>query len=274
MKLMELFGLAFIIAFIASQGGISGAYLLVPSQIYILGLLSPVISSTNFMYNLLATPLAIYRYAREGRLIAPLAIVLAIGGSLGSILGTYVRVHLLVNAGEYRFFVDSVLLLLSAELIISSRIRSRDLVITRVSILRVSIRGLEFVFSNNTFKISLPLVFIIALLAGLIGGIYGIGGASIVAPILIANLNLPAYVTAGSTLVETLTTSTTALVAYSTLGVLPNITVGLTIGIGGLIGSYIGASVQKIMPESRIKLMLGIITGLIGVIDLLLHYFI
>ncbi|MGC8543470.1 MAG: TSUP family transporter [Vulcanisaeta sp.] len=178
MKLIELFGLAFIIAFIASQGGVSGAYLLVPSQIYILGLLSPVISSTNFMYNLLATPLAIYRYAKEGRLIAPLVIVLAIGG------------------------------------------------------------------------------------------------ASIVALILIANLNLPAYVTAGSTLVETLTTSATALVTYSTLGVLPNITVGLSIGIGGLIGSYIGASVQKIMPESRIKLMLGIITALIGVIDLLLHYFI
>ncbi|WP_243666274.1 hypothetical protein [Vulcanisaeta sp. JCM 16159] len=65
LKPIELFLIALVISFITSQGGISGAYLLLPIQSYILNTLSPVITSTNLMYNLISIPLSIHRYIRE-----------------------------------------------------------------------------------------------------------------------------------------------------------------------------------------------------------------
>lgn len=65
LKPIELLLMALVISFITSQGGISGAYLLLPIQSYILNTTSPVISSTNLMYNLISIPLSIHRYVRE-----------------------------------------------------------------------------------------------------------------------------------------------------------------------------------------------------------------
>ncbi len=269
--LIELFGLALIISFVASQGGISGAYLLVPAQIYILGALSPVVSSTNLMYNVIATPLSIYRYLREGRVVKQLALTLALGGMAGSIVGSYIRVFL-IGAEVFRVFVDVVLLILSIELIMTVRaVRARKQLVTAVKVLGVRSGRLFFLFSDKVFSVSLPMIFALSFIIGVVGGIYGIGGASIMAPILLTAFNLPVYVTAGATLIGTLAGSIPSLVTYSILGFGPNISVGVSIGFGGLMGSYLGASIQRRVPEWVIRLMLSIITILLGLLDLLIH---
>ena len=43
---------AFIISFFTSMGGISGAFLLLPFQVSVLGFNTPAVSSTNLLYNL------------------------------------------------------------------------------------------------------------------------------------------------------------------------------------------------------------------------------
>jgi len=148
--LIELFGLALIISFVASQGGISGAYLLVPAQIYILGALSPVVSSTNLMYNVIATPLSIYRYLRERRVVKQLALTLALGGMAGSIAGSYIRVFL-IGAEVFRVFVDAVLLILGIESIMTVRaVRARKQLVTAVKVLGVKSGRLFFLFSDKS----------------------------------------------------------------------------------------------------------------------------
>ncbi|MFP3485974.1 MAG: sulfite exporter TauE/SafE family protein [Vulcanisaeta sp.] len=269
--LIELFGLALIISFVASQGGISGAYLLVPAQIYILGALSPVVSSTNLMYNVIATPLSIYRYLREGRVVKQLALALALGGMAGSIVGSYIRVFL-IGAEVFRVFVDVVLLILSIELIMTVRaVRARKQLVTAVKVLGVRSGRLFFLFSDKVFSVSLPMIFALSFIIGVVGGIYGIGGASIMAPILLTAFNLPVYVTAGTTLIGTLAGSIPSLVTYSILGFGPNISVGVSMGFGGLMGSYLGASIQRRVPEWVIRLLLSIITILLGLLDLIIH---
>jgi len=269
--LIELFGLALIISFVASQGGISGAYLLVPAQIYILGALSPVVSSTNLMYNVIATPLSIYRYLRERRVVKQLALTLALGGMAGSIAGSYIRVFL-IGAEVFRVFVDVVLLILGIESIMTVRaVRARKQLVTAVKVLGVKSGRLFFLFSDKVFSVSLPIIFALSFIIGVVGGIYGIGGASIMAPILLTAFNLPVYVTAGATLIGTLAGSIPSLVTYSILGFGPNISVGVSIGFGGLMGSYLGASIQRRVPEWVIRLMLSIMTILLGLLDLLIH---
>jgi len=67
---------AFAISVCTSMVGISGAFVLVPFQMSVLGFASPSASATNLVFNLLAIPGGMYRYWRENRLFWPLALVI------------------------------------------------------------------------------------------------------------------------------------------------------------------------------------------------------
>ena len=58
---------------LSRPAGISGAVLLLPFQVSVLGTPSPAVTLTNLLYNVIATPGALYRYRRQhqtgGRLV-------------------------------------------------------------------------------------------------------------------------------------------------------------------------------------------------------------
>ena len=57
---------AFGISFFTSMGGVSGAFLLLPFQMSVLGFTSPAVSPTNLVCNIVAIPSGVYQYIREG----------------------------------------------------------------------------------------------------------------------------------------------------------------------------------------------------------------
>src|SRR5262249_58014983 len=58
---------AFVIAVITTPAGVSGAVLLLPFQVSVLGTPSPSVTPTNLLYNVVASPGAIWRYWRQGQ---------------------------------------------------------------------------------------------------------------------------------------------------------------------------------------------------------------
>lgn len=64
---------AFAVSFFSSMVGISGAFLLMPFQLSVLGYGGPSASATNLVFNLFATPGGVWRYTRDGRMVWPLA---------------------------------------------------------------------------------------------------------------------------------------------------------------------------------------------------------
>ena len=70
---------AFGISFFTSMGGISGAFLLLPFQMSVLGFTTPSVTATNFLFNVTGTPGGVYRYARECRLVWPVALLIVAG---------------------------------------------------------------------------------------------------------------------------------------------------------------------------------------------------
>jgi uncharacterized membrane protein YfcA len=54
-------GAALVIAVLATPAGISGAVLLLPFQVSVLGTPSPAVTPTNLLYNVVATPGPLYR---------------------------------------------------------------------------------------------------------------------------------------------------------------------------------------------------------------------
>jgi uncharacterized membrane protein YfcA len=104
---------------------------------------------------------------------------------------------------------------------------------------------------------------------GCVGGIYGIGGGSILAPILIGSGRRPAEV-APAALASTFVISVAGVITFTILSihqhgsVAPDWPTGIALGVGGLAGAYTGARIQSRMPDVLIRRLVGILVVAIG----------
>jgi len=80
---------SFLISFLCASGGISGAFLLLPFQVSILGFAAPSVSATNHLYNVFAIPFGVYRYWKEKRFYYPLTLIIILGTFPGVIIGYF-----------------------------------------------------------------------------------------------------------------------------------------------------------------------------------------
>ena len=291
---------AFGISFLTSMGGVSGAFLILPFQVSVLGFTSPAVSPTNQLYNIIAIPSGVYRYIKEGRMVWPLTWIVIIGTLPGVFIGAIMRVNLLQNPETFKVFAGFILLYIGLRVFWdlikkdannnnSSEVRFQELVknfknntldseqtsnfkypSTKVKIF--NLKKLEYEFYGETYTVPTLKIMIISLLVGIIGGIYGIGGGAIMAPIYIAIFKLPVYTVAGAALMGTFITSVVGVVFYQAiapfypkLSVAPDWLLGTLFGAGGIAGMYCGARLQKFMPAKLIKWILCISIFFIGV---------
>jgi len=239
---------AFVVALLATPAGISGAFLLLPFQMSVLGFVSPAVTPTNLIYNTVATPGGVYCFVRDGRMDWRLAWAVAAGTIPGVFAGAAIRIRYLPDPLYCKFFVGLVLLYLGARLL-AEVVRPRAV-------------------APGCLSYRPALVTLVALPVGVIGGIYGVGGGAIIAPFLMAIVHLPARIVAGPALLGTLITSIAGVAAFEVLrrtsfaggaSAAPDWSLGLLFGAGGLLGSYCGARLQKHLPERSIRLLLAML---------------
>jgi hypothetical protein len=136
--------------------------------------------------------------------------------------------------------------------------------------LRVTPARVTFAFGAETHSFSLPAMALLALVVGIVGGIYGIGGGAIIAPFCVALLRLPVHAVAGAALAATFLTSVIGVVLYSLLPAPPGIAtrpdwlLGLLFGAGGALGMYAGARLQRHVPQAALKALLGVMIALLA----------
>jgi uncharacterized protein len=105
-------------------------------------------------------------------------------------------------------------------------------------------------------------VTLLALSVGVVGGIYGIGGGSILGPIL-AGRGIPIAKVAPAALASTFLTSLAGAVTFGVLSlttngaIAPDWRLGIACGAGGLLGGYLGARLQPHLPETLLRLVLA-----------------
>lgn len=277
---------AFVISFFSSMVGISGAFLLLPFQMSVLNFTSPSVSSTNLVFNLVAIPSGVWRYIREGRMAWPLTWIVVIGTLPGILIGYYVRILYLPDPRHFKLFAGCVLLYIGYRLLSDFfpwKAKSRSTLDEKfkaqagqaagfsaglaadatIRIRHFSLDRVEYDFWGETFSFSTMGMFLLAFVVGIIGGIYGIGGGSIIAPFCVAIFRLPVYTVAGAALAGTLVTSVAGVIFYSVLPAPPGLptqpdwALGLLFGLGGIAGMYLGARFQKFVPQNVLKLVLG-----------------
>jgi len=266
---------AFVVGFVCSQAGVSGAFLLLPFQVSVLGFISPSVNATNFLYNIVAIPSGVYRYWKEGRMMWILALIIIAGYLSGIYIGSLIRVNYLLNPKTFKLFIGVVLLYIGARLLLSAinpekRIKKLDERIVDsgikgvVRIEKISFKIVSFDFWNERYSFPPLLTFMVALAIGIIGGAYGVGGGALMSPLLVTFFNLPIHTIAGANLLGTFAASIIGIGSFTALGYPPNLKTGLLLGVGGLAGIYFGARFQKFVPEVKIRFLLSILILLLS----------
>ncbi|MGA2011128.1 MAG: sulfite exporter TauE/SafE family protein [Solirubrobacteraceae bacterium] len=241
---------AFLLALVTTPAGVSGAVLLLPIQLSILHVPSPAVTPTNLLFNVAAVPGGLLRFWHERRLLNHLTWLLVAGTMPGVIAGAIIRVELLSGGRAFELVVAGVLLPLGLWLALASQRLPPD----RPTPTRKGRYG----------------IWVLSLIVGTVGGIYGIGGGSILAPILLA-LGYSAYEVAPATLAATFLTSIGGIITYQILqathggAIAPDWAHAAFLGAGGFAGSYLGARLQRHLPERSLRRLLGVIACLVAV---------
>ena len=284
---------AFVISFFTSMGGVSGAFLLLPFQMSFLGYTNPSVSATNQLFNIVAIPSGVYRYCREGRMVWPLTWVVVAGTLPGVFIGAFVRIAYLPDPKAFKLFAGGVLLWIGLKMALdllkkkggdekaaaekrfqelvrhhekaSTQGKSTDQLFTpAVKVTHFNLSRLGYTFYGEQFDVSFWGIFVLSLMVGVVGGVYGIGGGAIIAPFFVTIFRLPVYTVAGAALMGTFVTSVAGVAFYQlmapfypNMSVAPDWLLGIMFGLGGMVGMYLGASCQKFVPAGAIKWMLA-----------------
>lgn len=247
MNALEVVLLSFVaglgVALLTAPVGVSGAAFLLPIQLTVLQVPNPAVTPTNLLFNIVAIPGALVRYRTQAPLHSPLTAMLLIGTLPGMVIGAIIRVFLIPGPEVFRLLVAGFLLPL----------------------------GIWLCLPQNPAAASPPravppptsTTIVLATIVGVIGGIYGIGGGSLLSPILVGR-GVPIAMVAPATLVSTFITSAVGAITYLLLAIAaaghhiaPDWTIGLIAGAGGLIGGYLGARLQPHLPEHSLRVGLG-----------------
>ncbi|MFE7127446.1 TSUP family transporter [Streptomyces sp. NPDC057617] len=238
-----------LIAMVTAPVGVSGAVFLLPVQLSVLGVPSPAVTPTNLLFNVVAGPGALLRYRSNGHLRGPLTRLLVLGTLPGVVIGAVIRVYAVPGPGIFRLFVALLLLPLGLWLGIHTLRPARHHREGREPSARATVA--------------------LALVVGIVGGIYGIGGGSLLGPVLVGR-GVPVTKVAPAALAATFLTSvvgalTYALLALTTPGdIAPDWYLGLTCGVGGLAGGYLGARLHPHLPETALRLLLATLATGVG----------
>lgn len=239
-----------LIATVTAPVGVSGAVFLLPVQLSVFGVPNPAVTPTNLLFNVVAGPGALWRYRHDGALRGDLTRRLVLGTLPGVVLGAAIRVFALPGPDVFRLLIATLLLPLGLWLCLRTLAPARHRPPHAGEPPPRTLTGL-------------------ALAVGVVGGIYGIGGGSLLGPILVGR-GLPVARVAPAALAATFATSLVGAAAYALLSlvstgdVAPDWRLGLACGTGGLIGGYLGARLQPRLPERVLRLLLGTIAAALG----------
>ena len=220
--------------------GVSGAVFLLPVQLSVLHVPSPQITPTNLLFNVVSGPGGLVRFRRGGRFDTDLVRQILTGSVPGVVVGAVIRVYVAADPDVFRLLAAAVLAPVG------------------LVILRAPAPG------ALGRRPQARTVRVVAFVVGVVGGIYGVGGGSLIGPILVG-AGMAVATVAPAALLSTWVTSVVGVAAYALMAldapgsVAPDWSLGIAAGLGGLVGGWLGASLQPRIPERALRSLLGVL---------------
>lgn len=232
----------------------------------------------------LATPLiAVPAYLRQCRVIASLALVLAAGGILGSIVGSTLSARYLSDLSTFKPVFAVLVLLIAVQLIWSLRTRPEGAASRAAQAFeglvgsssaqpceygvrhtRWAMSRIEFTFGGEIFGFSPWLVFGTGFGVAILSSALGVGGGFLLVPFMAMVLGLPMFIVAGTAALAIFVSSMASIASYLSLGVRLDWDLLVPLLLGTFAGAWLGPHTSRFLRERWLRMLLVVVLLGIG----------
>ncbi|NPU15478.1 sulfite exporter TauE/SafE family protein [Bradyrhizobium sp. 83012] len=262
------------VGFVSGMFGIGGGFLMTPLLIFV-GI-TPAVAVASVSSHIAASSFSgALSYWRRRAIDPSLALVLMIGGTLGTALGV-ATFTLLRSLGQLDLMIalSYVVLLTSVGGVMFweglraiMRARQGAAATVRRPGSHVWIHGLplKMRFKRSKIYVSVIPVIGIGILIGFLGAVMGIGGGFILVPLLIYLLRVPTSTVIGTSMVLTLATMMIATMLHAMSNHLVDAVLALILMVGGVTGAQFGARAGQMIRGEQLRLLLGLLILAVGI---------
>lgn len=138
--------------------------MLLPFQMGILCYTTPSVSATKQLFNIIACPAGVWRFRREGRLLLPLTLLIALGTLPVVFIGAIIRATILQDTGRFMIFVSVVLAYIGVCLLCDKKGKARNKSQGKCIITDARLKGFSFIYGNKEYKVNLPEIIIMSVI--------------------------------------------------------------------------------------------------------------
>jgi uncharacterized protein len=267
------------------------------------------VSPTNLVVTVINPLGALLGFRKAGQWNLDFALWPCLGSLIGSQVGPFIRVRYLSDPVPFKALVGLALFWLGVYLVWSItpwylrrrdtqrlfaerfRARAREQAVTgklpsglprdaTIRTLERSWRRVRIAFLDQEWTLSVPRLFALGAGVGVIASTLGVGGGFLMTPLLVTAFKMPMYVIVAATIPFVMVQSVIGLFSY--MVVVPALTgrydppewaFGFFVAAPAVFGAWLAAKTQRFVPESYLKLVAGVITGLGGLLYIV-NYFV
>jgi uncharacterized membrane protein YfcA len=231
----------------------------------------------------LATPLiAVPGYLRQCRVIASLALLLAAGGILGSVVGSTLSARYLADLSTFKPVFAVLVLAIALQLIWSLRSRPQGAASRAAEAFEGLVAGsgqpcdfgvrhthwsvsrIKFEFGGELFSFRPWLAMVAGFGIAVLSSALGVGGGFLMVPFMAMALRLPMFIVAGTAALAIFVSSTASIANYLALGVRLDWDLLVPLLIGTVVGAWLGPLTSRFLREHWLRILLVLVLLGIG----------
>jgi uncharacterized protein len=235
---------------------------------------------------------ALLGFRRTGQWNLDFAAWLCAGGVIGGLIGPFLRSTVLAASAPFRFLLGLALAFVGGQLLHKSLDGFSAAAPTptprggrpdfgsRIETLSKGAGRLTIGYRGESWTLSVWVLFCIGAAVGSISAALGLGGAFLIVPILVVVYKLPMYVVPAATIPYAVVLSAVGLITYCIIlpffgaaPIQPEWAWGFFAAAGGIFGSWAAAKTQLYVPEHLLNVMLGGVTGAVGLLYVINFFF-
>ena len=260
---LAAFGLA--VGILTGLFGVGGAFLVTPLLKIGFGIPYELVIGSSLSFTIGSCSSGMRRHIRLGNLEPRSMLILAATSMAGAVLGAMLNKFLNVTLGEEGYTLTMhvlfvVILGLTAWLIAR---RSEAARVGKSVLQRLSLGPYIDLPAAGLARVSLPGIFAVGILIGVMKGMMGIGGGVLLMPLLIVVVGLTPHQAVGTSLGVVVFSSIAGAVKYGLDGNV-NLWVVMSLLVGSVFGVQIGAWICHRLHAAKLRRYFAILVALVG----------
>ncbi|RLL46524.1 sulfite exporter TauE/SafE family protein [Oceanobacillus piezotolerans] len=251
-------------AFVGAIAGLGGGLVLVPSLFFLQHISDAFswatpqtvvgISLLTMIFTGLSSTLA---YVKVKRVDYRTGIIFLSGSIPGGMLGSWLNQF--IHANEFLLYFGCLMIFISLLLFIKKDSYTRKIPSNKKGVRTIQLEGKEY-----HYRVNMAGAFILSIVVGILSGLFGIGGGSIIVPAMMLLYGIPAHIATATSMFIIFFVSLSSSFTHIILGHIEWEYVLLFIP-GAWLGGKLGAKVNQLLSSKTLEWVLRILFILIGV---------